>query len=163
MQYIQEQDAAKDLENYMACRMKFFSQCPTEAHIFFEALLNPPVHLSEDIGKAFAEFNDLNEKMYKETLDSLILRDGISKEEAVSYFHLMQLMLNGYFSSSAFQNMELQKKIELHEMIVPRLLDCMLYGIAKGKFSFSAVIFPLFLVFPCWLLLLIWVLLLTII
>ncbi|MDD7220668.1 MAG: hypothetical protein SO401_10885 [Blautia sp.] len=153
MQYIQEQDATKDLENYMACRMKFFSQCPKEAHIFFEALLNPPVHLSEDIGKAFAEFNDLNEKMYKETLDSLILRDGISKEEAVSYFHLMQLMLNGYFSSPAFQNMELQKKIELHEMIVPRLLDCMLYGIAKGKFSFSAVIFPLFLAFLCWLLL----------
>lgn len=153
MQYIQEQDATKDLENYMACRMKFFSQCPKEAHIFFEALLNPPVHLSEDIGKAFAEFNDLNEKMYKETLDSLILRDEISKEEAVSYFHLMQLMLNGYFSSPAFQNMELQKKIELHEMIVPRLLDCMLYGIAKGKFSFSAVIFPLFLAFLCWLLL----------
>ena len=46
----------------------------------------------------------MNEKMYSEKLDTLILRDEISREDAVSYFHMMQLMLNGYFSSPAFQN-----------------------------------------------------------
>ena len=45
----------------------------------------------------------------------------------------MQLMLNGYFSSPAFQHMDLQKKVEIHEMLVPKLLDHMLYGIAKGE------------------------------
>ena len=80
-----------------------------------------------------SEFNTLNEKMYNRTLDSLILRDGISREDAVSYFRLMQLMLNGYFSSPAFQNTDLPEKVKTHEMIVPKLLDYMLYGIAKGE------------------------------
>lgn len=133
MQYIQEQNGTKNPKNYMTSRMNFFSEYTNEAHIFFEALLNPPIHLSFEIQQALAEFNELNEKMYNATLDSLILRDGISRDDAISYFHLMQLMLNGYFSSPAFQNTEIQKKVEMHEMIVSRLLDCMLYGIAKGN------------------------------
>lgn len=133
MQYIQEQNGTKNLENYMASRMNFFNEHPNEAHIFFEALLNPPVHLSEEIRQALSAFNELNEKMYNATLDSLILRDGISRDDAIAYFHLLQLMLNGYFSSPAFQNTELQKKVEMHEMIVSKLLDCMLYGIVKGE------------------------------
>ena len=133
MQYIQEQNGTKNLENYMASRMNFFNEHPNEAHIFFEALLNPPAHLSEEIRQALSEFNGLNEKMYNTTLDSLILRDGISRDDAIAYFHLLQLMLNGYFSSPAFQNTEMQKKVEMHEMIVSKLLDCMLYGIVKGE------------------------------
>ena len=71
--------------------------------------------------------------MYRETLDSLTLRDGISQKDAISFFHLMQLMVNGYFSSPAFQGTALPKKAEMHEMLVPNLLNCMLYGIAKGE------------------------------
>lgn len=112
--------------------MDFFHEAPREAHIFFEALLNPPAHLSEEIRQTLAEFNDLNEKIYLRTLDALPLRDGISREDAVSYFHLMQFMLNGYFSSPAFQNMALCKKAEMHERILPKLFDYMLYGVAKG-------------------------------
>ena len=133
MQYIQEQNGTKNLENNMASRMNFFNEYPNEAHIFFESLLNPPVHLSEEIRQILTEFNGLNDKMYNVTLNSLILRDGISMDDAISYFHLMQLMLNGYFSSPAFQNTELHKKVEIHEMIVSKLLDYMLYGIAKGE------------------------------
>lgn len=133
MQYIQEREGAKNLESYMAARMDFFNEYPNEAHIFFEALLNPPDNLSEKIQQTLTEFNGLNEKMYIQTLDTLILRNGISREDAISYFHLMQLMLNGYFSSPVFHNTELQEKVEIHEMIVPKLLDCMLYGIAKGE------------------------------
>ena len=59
---------------------------------------------------------------------------GNGKEQyAISYFHLLQLMLNGYFSSPAFQSATWQEKAELHEKILPKLFDCMLYGIAKGE------------------------------
>lgn len=133
MKYIQEREGAKNLESYMAARMDFFNEYPNEAHIFFEALLNPPDHLSGEIQQTLTEFNGLNETMYIQTLDTLILRNGITREDAISYFHLMQLMLNGYFSSPVFHNTELQEKVEIHEMIVPKLLDCMLYGIAKGE------------------------------
>ena len=71
--------------------------------------------------------------MYNQTLNSLMLRDEVSRDDAVSYFHLMQLMLNGYFSSPAFQSTDLSEKVKIHEMIVPKLLDYMLYGIAKGE------------------------------
>ena len=40
---------------------------------------------------------------------------------------------NGYFSSPAFQNMDITEKVKMHEMIIYRLLDYMLYGIAKGS------------------------------
>lgn len=89
--------------------------------------------MAERIREAFGEFNELNEKIYLETMDTLALRDGISEANAVSYFHLMQIMLNGYFSSPAFQSSTLQEKAEMHEKILPKLFDCMLYGIAKGE------------------------------
>ena len=75
----------------------------------------------------------LNEKIYRRTLAPLTLREGVSKEEALSYFRLMQLMLNGYFSSPAFQNTDLSEKVKIHERLVPKLLNFMLYGIAKGE------------------------------
>ena len=117
----------------MSVRMDFFHQYLNEAHIFFEVLLNPPPHLSDEIQDAMAEFNRLNESICKQTLDMLTLRDGITMEDALSYFHLMQTMLNGYFSSPAFQNVVLKEKVKIHETIIPKLFDFMLYGIAKGE------------------------------
>lgn len=134
MQFVQERNGTRNLERYMAVRMDFFRTHPNEAHIFFEAMLNPPPHLTGEVSRALADFNALNERMYGETLDALELRDGISREDAFSYFHTMQLMLNGYFSSPALQGAAFEERVEKHERIVPRLLDCMLYGIAKeGK------------------------------
>ena len=133
IQYIHERYGTESPEGYMTTRMDFFNAYPKETHIFFDALLNPPVHLSKEIRRSFSEFNELNEKMYQKTLDTLILRDGISEEDAFSYFHLLQLMLNGYFSSPSFQSTPLKEKAELHEKILPKMFDCMLYGIAKGE------------------------------
>lgn len=133
MRYLKDHDRTDDLEKYMSARMDFYKQFQNEARIFFEALLSPPPHLSDQINQILSEFNSLNEQMYNRTLDLLILREGVSREDAVSYFHLMQLMLNGYFSSPAFQNTDLPKKVKIHEKMVPKLLDYMLYGIAKGE------------------------------
>lgn len=135
MQYIRECNGAKDLESYMAARIEFIDRHPQEARIFFEALLNPPAHLTNNIRQALAEYQELNEKIYNKQLDALTLREGISRADAVSYFHLMQTMLNGYFSSPAFHNTALREKAEMHEMLVPKIYDCMLYGIAKGEKS----------------------------
>lgn len=133
MHYLRQRDGADTPEGYLSARMDFFNEYPKEAHIFFEALLNPPSHLSEKIQKTLAEFNEMTEEIYRRTLNSLVLRDGLSQEDAVSYFHLMQLMLNGYFSSPAFQSTTLEEKAKMHEMLLPRLLDLMLHGIAKGE------------------------------
>ncbi len=131
--YVNEHDGTTDFNRYMSVRMDFFHQFPYEAHIFFEVLLNPPPHLSDEIQDALEEFNGLNERICKQTLDMLTLCEGITMEDALSYFHLMQTMLNGYFSSPAFQNVVLKEKVKMHETIIPKLFDFMLYGIAKGE------------------------------
>lgn len=131
MRHIREKDGAKDLESYMAARLDAFNLYPDEAHIFFEALLSPPAHLAEEVTLALSEFHALNEQVGGKILDTLVLRDGISKNDAISYFHMMQTMLNGYFSSPAFRNIALPEKLEMHEKLLPQLLNFMLYGIAK--------------------------------
>lgn len=133
MRYLEQDGRTENLELYLSSRMDFFNQFPNEARIFFEALLTPPPHLTEDINAILSEFNMLNEKIYRRTLAPLTLREGVSKKEALSYFRLMQLMLNGYFSSPAFQNTDLSEKVKIHERLVPKLLNFMLYGIAKGE------------------------------
>ena len=64
--------------------------------------------------------------------EALELRDGISREDAFAYFHMMQLMLNGYFSSPACCGAGLDEKVRIHEDNIPKLFNFMLYGIAKG-------------------------------
>lgn len=133
MQHIREQDGTKNLTYYIAARMYTFSRYPDEAHIFFEALLSPPAHLLDKITPALSEFGALNEQMINVTLNAVSLRDGLSRDDAIAYFQMMQTMLNGYFSSPSFNNTALPEKIELHEKLLPQLLDFMLYGIAKGE------------------------------
>ena len=133
MNYLKGRNCTENPAQYMSARMEFFNNHSKETHIFFEAFLSPPSHLSDKIRLILSEFNSFNESMFNQSLDSLILRDHVSKSDALSYFHLMQLMLNGYFSSPAFQNMDIPEKVKLHEMTVSRLWDYMLYGIAKGE------------------------------
>lgn len=132
IQHIQERNGAKNPESYLAARMDVFALYPDEAHIFFEALLCPPSHLSTEIRPAISEFTKLNEQIINTTLDAVTLRSTVAKDDAVSYFHMMQTMFNGYFSCPAFYHITLEEKMKLHEKILPQLLDFMLYGIAKG-------------------------------
>ena len=130
--YVIEQGGEADLNRYMAARMRFRESFPQEARILFEALITPPSHLAEDIVRALGAFHALSEQVYHRTLDALVLREGVTREQALSYFRLMQTMLNGYFGSSAFQNVRLGDRVRQHEQTIPQLLDYMLYGIAKG-------------------------------
>lgn len=130
--HIQERDGTKNPESYLAVRMDVFALYPNEAHIFFEALLSPPAHLAEELLPAISGFTALNEQMVSAMLDAVTLRSTVARNDAVSYFHMMQTMFNGYFSSPAFYHISLEEKMKLHEKILPQLLDFMLYGIAKG-------------------------------
>lgn len=77
-------------------------------------------------------FEEINEKIYRNVVSGITLRDGITEEDAIDYFRQMQRMFNGYFSSSAYRYKALDDQILEHEMNLSKLLDFMLYGIAKG-------------------------------
>lgn len=130
-EYIKAKKCLGNLMKYMNIRMSFFREYPNEAHIFFEALLNPQPHLREEIQESMREFEKLNESIYCGTVEKITLRDGVSKEDALLYFRQMQIMFNGYFSSPAYQNITLEEKVKIHETNIPKLFDFMLYGVAK--------------------------------
>lgn len=129
---IKESGCISDQLQYMKLRMHFFTEYPNEAHIFFEAVLQPQEKLRDRIKQILEPFEEINERFYRLIVSGITLRDGITKEEAIDYFRQMQRMFNGYFSSSAYRYMTLDKQIREHEMNLSKLLDFMLYGIAKG-------------------------------
>lgn len=129
---IEENDCTADPLQYMKLRMHFFTDYPNEAHIFFEAVLQPQEKLRDRINQILEPFEKMNEKIYRCVISSITLRDGITEEDALAYFRQMQRMFNGYFSSSAYRCMTLDERIREHELNLSRFLDFMLYGIAKG-------------------------------
>lgn len=131
--FIEESGCASDQLQYMNVRMRFFKEYPDEAHIFFEAILQPQENLRGRIQAILQPFEEINEKIYRSVVSFVTLRDGITEEDAIEYFRQMQRMFNGYFSSSAYRHMALDEQIQKHEMSLPKLLNFMLYGIAKGS------------------------------
>lgn len=129
---IEDSGCSSDLLKYMNVRMSFFKEFPNEAHIFFEAILQPQEHLWNEIQEILQPFEKINENIYRSIVASVKLRDGITEEEAVGYFKQMQRMFNGYFSSSAYRRMSPDEQFNKHETSLPKLLDFILYGIAKG-------------------------------
>ena len=128
---LKEADIGNDLEKYMRVRMEFFEKNKMEARIFFDAVLQPPEALSSEIAELKKEFDEINKKLYREILDSIQLRDGITYDDAMKYFIMLQDMFNHSFSSQNCQNVSLTAKMEIHERDVPKILDFMLYGIAR--------------------------------
>lgn len=126
---IEESSCSSDFLRYMNVRMSFFKEYPNEAHIFFEALLQPQEHLRNEIQEILQPFEKINETIYRSLVASVELCDGIAEEEAVWYFRQMQHIFNRCFGT---RHTSLDKQISEHETNLPRMLDFMLYGIAKG-------------------------------
>lgn len=122
-----------DLQLYMNARLRFFSENADLGKIFFEAVLKPPKHLQSQISNARKRFDDLNHKLYQSMLDCIVLRTGVTEEDAMDYFTLMQTMFNGYFSSPAFRKIPFCEIIACHENKLSKLLEFMLYGIAERE------------------------------
>lgn len=126
---IKESDCSSDLLRYMSIQMSFYKDYPNEAHIFFEAILQPQEHLLNKIQEILQPFEEVNEMIYRSVVSSVKLRNGITEKEAVWYFRQMQRMFNGYFGS---RHTSLDEQVNEHEKSLPKLFDFMLYGIAEG-------------------------------
>lgn len=62
---IQESGCTSDQLQYMELRMRFFTEYPNEAHIFFEAILQPQEKLRDRIKQILEPFDEINEKIYR--------------------------------------------------------------------------------------------------
>lgn len=129
--FMKAQKVESDLQKYMNLRFNFFEENPLICRIFFEAILQPPKHLICDINEIKKDLDKMNKEIYMSALNKLNLRDGVSQEEAIEYYSIIQEMFNGYFSSSAYSNSAFSTVVNEHEVKLSKIFDFMLYGIAK--------------------------------
>ncbi len=129
--YLQGQESGAELQRYMERRFQFFSAYPLYARIFFEAVLQPPEKLKTAIQERKKEFDAFNRTVYRNALENLTLREGVTEQDALDYYEIMQEMFNGYFSSSAYAGKDLQFLGSEHESRLAKILDLMLYGIVE--------------------------------
>lgn len=130
-EYLKDAYIGTDLQLYVQARLTFFHEHEKEARLFFESILQPPIHLKDEIAKLREEFDEFNQKLYRQILDSIILRSDVTKEDAIRYFSLVQEMFNGYFSSPAISGRSYKETMMTHEKGLSKMLDFMLYGIAS--------------------------------
>ncbi len=125
------QDVKERMQSFLMMRQRFFQANPCYANIFFNAALQPPKHLKQELLQLRREFDEYFNQCYLAIVDSLILRDGITKETALEYFWLASEMFNGYFQNKAEQNGSYRELIQAREGRLSEIFDIMLYGIAK--------------------------------
>lgn len=129
--YLKASNIGGDLQKYMNARLNFFMEHELEAHVFFDAVLQPPESLREQIKTLRQDLDQLNIELYQAILASIQLRQGISTEDAMAYFFMMQTVFNRYFGSPACSHMSFTDRMNAHETNLNKLLDLMLYGIAE--------------------------------
>lgn len=128
-----QNDFQDNMEKYLNLRYRFFQENSYYSQIFFNILLQPPIHLKEQIKDLRSDFDALNMSQYRMALCNVTLREDISEEEAIEYFFIFQEMFNGYFQSKAYENSDFNSLIEAHEVNLRKILNIILYGIAKEE------------------------------
>lgn len=131
--YMSEFQFGTDFHKYMEERYKFFHKNQNFAHLIFSA--TPPsedkefTNALQNIRKRFDAFNA---QLYLSALDSLHLRAGVTKEDALQYYGLLQDMLNSYTSINGRTD-GFKIAIDNREKNLYKILDYMLYGIAEEQ------------------------------
>lgn len=126
-------DFQKDMQKYLDLRYRFFRENAYYSNIFFNTVLQPPKHLQEQIKELRKDFDRLNLSHYKMALGNVTLRDDITEDEATEYFYIFQEMFNSYFQRKFYESLDFNSLIEAHELKLSKILNIMLYGIAKEK------------------------------
>ena len=131
--HLHSTDFQSDMQMYFDLRYRFFHENPCYSNIFFNAVLQPPKHLTKRIKELRQDFDALNLRYCKNILNQITLRDGITENDAIEYFSTFQEMFNGYFQSKASENADFHALMVDHELRLPKILNIMLYGIAKEE------------------------------
>ena len=103
-QPLEVRDAKEGLQNFLMIRQRFFQDNPQYANIFFNAVLQPPKHLLQELTELRSGFDEYFSQCYLAVLDCLTLRNGITKGMALEYFLGASEMFNSYFQKRAEQS-----------------------------------------------------------
>jgi len=126
-----EENMVDNFKNLIQQRQLFFEQNPYYGNIFFYVLLQPPVHLQNELSQIRREFDEFCLLHYRNLVKSISLRKEIKEETAIQYFVLFQEMFNGYFQKKLQISDNFHTVIQDHEMNLSQIFDIFLYGIAQ--------------------------------
>lgn len=130
---VYKDNVKKSMENYFVTRQKFFSENKELRQIFYDAVFQTPEHLRKQIDELKIRFDSANRSFLEDILKQLNLRENISIDEAMEYFVAFQEFFNSYFQKTLSGNTHVQDIIQTHEIQCHKMLDIMLYGIAKQE------------------------------
>lgn len=126
------ENVQEGMRKLFGIRERFFKENPHYCHIFFNAVIQPPEHLREEIHALRQQYDAFYTECFKNLLQHVELRDEITPEAAMQYFMIFLEMYNGYFQSR-FGKEDIQTLMEDHEGNLSKILDIMLYGVAKEE------------------------------
>ena len=127
------EDVRTSMQKMLELRQQFFQDNPYYANIFFNTILQPPVHLLASIRQIRKKFDDFLIKRYRLMIHHLDLKEGITEDMALDFLMTFHEMFNGYFQSKIGENKDYHELIEAHEGKLSQMLDIILYGIAAPK------------------------------
>lgn len=133
IRYVTEHMKRPGFVEYMEARMGFFAAHEMEAYLFLEARSSPAAHLQEQLEEICADVDALNISVFEQELEGLELRSGVSREDALNYFLEIQKIFNLDFFRGQHRDLPQQEQVLLHEKTIVKVLDLLLYGIAKGE------------------------------
>ena len=119
-----ESDTERQLEEYFAVRMSFFTEYPIYQRIFCEVMITPPTHLETKIQECKRNFDQLNIQILDKLLAPLSLRPPITKGEVIETFRQFQDFINIKYPVTEF---------EAHEQSCKRALNILLYGVIDRR------------------------------
>lgn len=126
-----DESVQKSIHNLFQIRQQFFKENPYYCNIFFNTVLQTPGHLTKEIHAIREEYDTFYVSCFQELLQQMQLRDGITVDMAKEYFMIFLEMYNGYFRRKSSEKEDIYALAEDHEINLSRILDIMLYGVAK--------------------------------
>lgn len=126
--FMGDKNFTSDFSFYMQERYSFFEKNPCYSRLIFDFLLTDNKAFEEKIKRVKDKYDDFNRGIYLSAIDSIKLRKGVTCEDALNYYTLLQNMLNSYLSTC---KAGAENVIENHEKALETILDFVLYGIAQ--------------------------------
>ena len=131
--FMSRKEYGTDFKLYMKERYAFFEAHPNDSRLIFSVVLTDNSEFSEKIKNIKSKFDEFNRSVYLTAIQNIRLRKGVSENDAVGYYSLLQDMLNGYIGGERETKSNFSSDFLNHEKNLERILDFVLYGIAEQE------------------------------
>lgn len=131
--YMSKREYGTDFKLYMKDRQAFFESHPYDNRLIFAVVMTDNREFSEKISSIKGKFDEFNRDIYLTAVKSLKLRKGISENDALDYYALLQDMLNGYINMGGVAKSSFNSDFLNHEKNLEKILDFIFYGIAEQE------------------------------